>query len=278
MHNTQNLTSDPFNALDTVTVSYKNRKLTAQVIIPSTLSGLRPLVALHGISRDTDKMIKQFAPQAERTGRIIIVPHFREKAWPVFQRPTRNARPDRALLALLDALAAHYPGFDGPVDLFGYSGGAQLAHRTTMLYPHRFGELHLGSAGWYCLPDADVPYPYGLAQVHGARANWRHCKLVMLPRYLNRKITVYVGDLDTERDDALRQNELVDATQGQTRFDRAQTYVDALHEASGRYGLAPKAELVILNDCQHDFEACADSAGLAFLVAGAEVEQTALAS
>lgn len=266
------------NTYDTVTVSYKHRKLRARVIFPSTLSGLRPLITLHGISRDAKAMLRQFAPEAERTGRIIVAPHFREKYWPVFQRPTPNARPDRALLSLLDALALHYPGFDGPIDLFGYSGGAQLAHRTAMLYPQRFADLHLGSAGWYCLPDGDVPYPYGLAQNDDARTNWRHCKLAMLPEFLNRNITVYAGDQDIERDEALRQNELVDSMQGLTRFDRAQTYVQALRDAAAQYGLTAKASFVTLPGCQHDFETCATQAGLAYLVAGAPLEGAALAS
>lgn len=266
------------NNLDTVTVSYRHRKLSAQVLFPSTLSGMRPLIALHGISRDTDALMRQFAPEAERTGRIIVIPHFRANHWPVFQRPTPNARPDRALLSLLDALALHYPGFDGPVDLFGYSGGAQLAHRTAMLYPHRFADLHLGSAGWYCLPDTNVPYPYGLAPAEGGRANWRHCKLAMLPAFLNRTITVYAGDRDIERDDALRQNEQVDGAQGHTRFERAQTYVQALRDAATQYGLAPQASFVTLPGCQHDFESCATQAGLAYLVAGADVKPAALAS
>lgn len=253
---------------DRVTVSYKRRKVTAKVIVPQVLSGQRPLIVMHGISRDAAAMVRHFGPEAERTGRIIVAPRFDEKHWPIFQRPTRNARPDRALLALLDALALQYPGFDGPVDLFGYSGGAQLAHRTAMLYPHRFADVHLGSAGWYCLPDTDVPYPYGLAPAEGRKVNWRHCKLAMLPAFLNLNITVYTGDLDTERDEALRQNDVVDAAQGLTRFDRAGAYVHALRKAAKQHDITPQSRLVLLPECAHDFDECATRAGLARMVAG----------
>ncbi|NJN35811.1 MAG: hypothetical protein HC794_00660, partial [Nitrospiraceae bacterium] len=51
--------------------------LPARVIRPAGLSGLPPLVVLHGISRNADELLDLFRPEAERSGRIVIVPHFR---------------------------------------------------------------------------------------------------------------------------------------------------------------------------------------------------------
>lgn len=253
--------------VEQVTVSYRGRKVDAKVIVPTKVRVQTPLIVQHGISRDVDAMVRFFQPEAERTGRIVVAPFFSKKDWPVFQRPTHRARPDRALLALLDALALQYPGFDGAVDFFGYSGGAQLAHRAAMLYPHRFADLHLGSAGWYCLPEKDVPHPYGLAPSEGVKANWQHCKLEMLSAFLNRGITVYAGALDTERDDALRQNDWVDSTQGKTRVERAKTFVESVNKAAIARGLTAQARFVLLPNCGHSFDACCEQADLAQLVA-----------
>lgn len=257
----------PFLRTSHITVSHEGRPLRARVLLPTSLSGARPLIALHGISRDAEALARHFRPEAERSGRIIVVPHFTAADWPKFQRPAPRARADRALLALLDALAGSYPGFLGPVDLFGFSGGAQLAHRSAMLYPQRFGDLHLGSAGWYCLPDTELPYPYGLAPGTGQSDALRQCKLVMLPRFLDRRIRVYVGEGDIHRDPALRQNALVDASQGRTRLDRARNYVSALNAAARSHDLPARADLTSLPDCGHDFDGCASRAELARIVA-----------
>jgi len=106
--------------------------------------------------------VRLFQPYTDRSRRVIVVPHFSKALCPHFQRPSRAARPDLALLALLSDLAKCDPAFSEPVDLFGLYGGAQLAHRFAMIYPQRVGQLNLAAAGWYCLPDASMAYPYGL--------------------------------------------------------------------------------------------------------------------
>ncbi|WP_265501645.1 hypothetical protein [Paracoccus beibuensis] len=104
--------------------------LPARIIRPGTLSGLPPLVVLHGISRNAAELVRLLRAEARASGRIVVVPHFSEQRWPHFQRPSGAVRPDQALLALLQHLRGLQPG---RVDLFGHSGGAQLAHRFAML-------------------------------------------------------------------------------------------------------------------------------------------------
>ena len=180
--------------------------LSARVIKPAGLSGLPPLVFLHGISRNADDLLDLFRPEAERSGRIVIVPHFAQSTWPHFQRPCRAARPDQALLALISHLAAIDPILVGQVDLFGHSGGAQLAHRFAMLYPHKLGRLHLAAAGWYCLPDSSMAHPYGLGvDATPVSLTWARRHQLALPAFLRLPVRVYVGTADDQRDDALRQ-------------------------------------------------------------------------
>ena len=195
--------------------------LPARIIRPTILSDLRPLIVLHGISRNADELVALFTPEAERSGRIVVVPHFAQRRWPHFQRPCRAARPDQALLALLGHLAVMNPAFAGPVDLFGHSGGAQLAHRFAMLYPHKVGRLNLAAAGWYCLPDASMTYPYGLGgdATPGALC-WARRHEQALPAYLRLGVQVFVGTHDTDRDDSLRQCPDLDRIQGHTRIAR----------------------------------------------------------
>lgn len=218
------------------------------------------LVALHGISRDDRAIWRAFAPLARETGRALVVPRFRAADWPQFQRIGR-ARPDLALLSLFDSLEAQQGLNMGRVEIFGYSGGAQLAHRFAMLYPHRVAALHVAAPGWYCMPDEAATWPEGLA--HGnTTSRFATLKRRQLANYLRLKLRLYVGAEDTARDPALRRNAALDARQGETRLDRAHAYLRAFRDAAGRRGITPDITLTLLPGCGHDFTECARTGGL----------------
>lgn len=255
---------------DTVTSICPTGILHTQVIVPSVVSRtLSPLLALHGIARDAAELSQAFADAAEKTGRIVVVPHFPAATWPVFQRITRRARPDRALLALFGTLRAMDSVFDGPYDIFGFSGGAQLGHRFAMLYPEVVGDLHLGAAGWYTLPDESTAYPYGLLPRDDRDATW--CRLMRdgLNRFLQRRFDIYVGSDDIERDDTLRKNDVLDQQQGPNRKARACSYVAALNKRQADLDMESTARLQVLDDCGHRFADCAAWGDLAYRVCSA---------
>lgn len=227
--------------------------LSARVIQPAELSGRAPLIVIHGISRNADELVDLFTPEAAQSGRVVVVPHFSQKRWPHFQRPSRAARPDQALLALLSNLSISDPVFAGPVDLFGHSGGAQLAHRFAMLYPHKVGRLNLTAAGWYCLPDTSMAYPYGLgADATPCSLTWARRHEQALPAYLRLSVQVFVGTEDTLRDETLRQTPLLDRIQGPTRVARAQTFVARFRAAAQAHGITPDIALTHLPGVGHD--------------------------
>lgn len=253
--------------------------LPAQVILPATLSTRPPLVVLHGISRNADELVDLFVPQAERSGRRIIVPHFAQDTWPVFQRPGKSARPDQALLALLGQLALGDAAMAGPVDLFGHSGGAQLAHRFAMLYPHKVRQLHLAAAGWYCLPDRTMAYPYGLgADATPGSLTWLRRHSQALPAYLRLCLRIYVGTNDTDRNDTLRQAPHLDQIQGPNRLARAATYVKHFRTAAQAHGIRPDIALTHLPGVTHDVAEAIRSAALDRLVLQDSAAQLALVS
>lgn len=236
-----------------VTACSSAGQLNARIMRPARLRDAPPLLVLHGISRNAGMLARLFAPEAERTGRTLLVPHFPAETWPDFQRPSKTARPDLALLALLDLVATEYPDIAGPVDIFGNSGGAQLAHRLAMLYPHRVAAIHLAAAGWYCLPDESMSYPYGLAPGKDAfSAKLIRRNTAALRDFLHIPACVYVGTEDVTRDDALRKTCALDARQGPHRHARARTYVTALNAAAEAAGIPPQARLIEMTDCDHD--------------------------
>jgi pimeloyl-ACP methyl ester carboxylesterase len=220
-----------------------------------------PLVALHGISRDARALWQGFGRLAAAEGRTLLVPRFTEEEWPRFQQ-IGPSRPDLALLDLF-----RQAGLGGQrVDLFGFSGGAQLAHRFAMLYPDRVATLHLAAPGWYTLPDAAVAWPQGLGTHPGCRPRAFDAAALSrlhLRRYLSLRVRLWVGALDTGREPSLRQTAEVDAIQGTTRLERARRYAERFESAARAMGIAPDIRLTVLPGCGHDFTECARIGGLA---------------
>lgn len=228
---------------------------------PGCLSQPTPLLALHGISRNARALWQAFGPLAAKQGRALLVPHFAERDWPLFQQIGRS-RPDLALLDLLSQA-----GLGGErVDIFGFSGGAQLAHRFAMLYPHRVETLHLAAPGWYTLPSIGAAWPLGLGT--GAKRQPRSLDAaaqsrLQLRQYLGLKVRLWIGALDVGRDPSLRQTDTLDSLQGRTRLDRAKGYADAFCRAAQELGIKPDIKLTVLPGCGHDFTDCARTGNLA---------------
>ncbi|WBU62111.1 alpha/beta fold hydrolase [Paracoccus albus] len=256
--------------ITTLTTVGTAKRLSANIIIPDRRATAPPLLVLHGISRNASQLTSLFRREAEASGRMIIVPHFDAENWRFFQRPGRAARPDHALLALLSAAALQFSQFDEPVSLFGHSGGAQLGHRFAMLYPQKVADLHLAAAGWYCLPDHSMPWPYGLADsVNSRDETWLRRSRASLRAFLDRPFHIYAGNRDTRRDKTLRQTPELDRIQGKTRLVRAHRYAAALEKATRDHGLHPRIGLQDIAGCGHDVVWAIRHGGLARQVCNA---------
>ena len=223
-------------------------------------AGARPLVAVHGISRNASEHVAAFAPFTARTGQIVLAPLFRTADWPYYQRVrTTGRRADDALMAALDDLSARTGVSVDRVDLFGFSGGSQFAHRFAMLHPGRVGGLVLASAGWYTFPSEEDPFPYGIAP-SGAEAQ----RIVgLLHEFLRIPTLVTVGAEDTERDAGLRKERIVDLRQGLTRVERGSRWVSAMRDRAVRQGVPATIEFRTVAGCGHSFDDCVARGGLA---------------
>lgn len=212
--------------------------------------GAEMLVCVHGISRDAKAQFDAFRLLTGQN-QTVLAPLFGRHQFPDYQRLGlygKKMRADLALDAALERLSA-ITGIDtGRFHLFGFSGGAQFAHRYAMLHPHRIRSLHVAAAGWYTMPDPGVRWPYGLGGRRLARPMIRN-----LPLFLRLPIHVYVGGGDTARDAALRMNALLDRLQGRNRLERARRWAEAVGARS----------LTIIPAAGHGFlECCTAGKGL----------------
>ena len=223
--------------------------LSYQLYLPATLNTSRPvLTAVHGISRNPQDWLELFRPSADTHGVALLTPLFDESGFGDFQRLGRHGRgqrADHALIRVLDTLVVEH-GIQPSMALFGFSGGAQFAHRFAMVHSSRVSSLVLGAAGWYTWPDSKTRFPYGTRPISALPGvNFDLEKLLSIP------IRVIVGSDDTIRDQTLNRNARIDVTQGQTRRDRAENWVSTMRSLALAKNLPDRIDLQLLHGTGH---------------------------
>lgn len=221
------------------------------VYVPSAGGQGSPLfVAVHGVARNASEQARLFAPYAERLGVVLVAPAFSGDQHDDYQRlgrEGRGARADLALDAIVEEIAWLTGAAVGQIHLFGYSGGAQFAHRYVMAYPQRVARAVIASAGWYTFPDPRHRFPYGIRPSRDLpRVRFDPEEFLRVP------MAVLVGDLDTT-DDGLRRTKRVDRQQGTTRVERAQNWVEAMRAAAEAHHLPCLVSLGMIAGGDHSF-------------------------
>ena len=209
------------------------------------------MVTVHGISRNVDEHAKLFAPYADEHGVVLIAPFFTSARNAGYQRLSEESaglRADRALDAIVNEVAASTGANGRKFHLFGFSGGAQFAHRYALAHPERVISAAIGAAGWYTFPDVRTPYPYGLGP-SADRSDLRFDP----GRFLRVPMTVFVGKEDTRGGESLRRNPQVDRQQGTTRLERARRWVAEMNRAARSRGLPPPASCQEVAGIEHSF-------------------------
>jgi len=218
---------------------------------PRAVPGAHIFVTVHGISRNLEEHATLFAPFAEEHGVVLVAPFFtrdRNDGYQRLEKGKAGQRADLILNAIIDEVS-NTLGADGrKFYLFGFSGGAQFAHRYAMAHPDRVFGVVVGAAGWYTFPDPKTPYPYGLG-ASSERSNLRFDP----GRFLHVPFTVLVGGDDVQGGESLRRNEFVDVQQGTTRLERARRWVDAMNRAAKSRGLPPPATYYSVPGIEHSF-------------------------
>ncbi|MGI9431365.1 MAG: alpha/beta hydrolase [Myxococcota bacterium] len=208
------------------------------------------VVSVHGVSRNVDEHARLLAPYCEKYGANLVVPHFTAEEHPDYQRLGRLGRGKRADVSLnmmLGEVALLTGASAERFHLFGFSGGAQFAHRYLMAHPHRITSAVVASAGWYTWPDPTTRYPYGTRMsksLPGVRFD--------AEEYLQVPIHVIVGAEDLESR-GLRRTDRVDAQQGVSRVERARRWVAAMNEFAEAHGLKSLVTYEELKGAGHSF-------------------------
>lgn len=214
--------------------------------VPQSCHSDRLVVLMHGISENACEQIVRFAPQAELHGAVLVAPLMRRAIYGQYQQlidSRRGIRADIALLDILRAVRAETGLPEEPIDLFGFSGGAQFAHRFALANPRTVHACVLVAPGWYSFPDRNKPYPQGLDGIPT-------CDQAFDPEAArSTPFHVVIGEQDTVRDASLRRSRELDRQQGRTRFERAHRW----HQEMRNWGGDPRSSLTVLPQLGHSF-------------------------
>jgi pimeloyl-ACP methyl ester carboxylesterase len=225
--------------------------------------GAPVMVSAHGISGNAVHHAALFSPACDAYGVVMLAPVFTQDQHQDYQRLGRKGRGNRADLLLHEFLAevASLSGADtARVYLFGFSAGAQFAHRYAMVHPHRVARAAVAAAGWYTFPDHRQRFPYGIRPaptLEGVTFNPEE--------FLRVPIDVFVGGLDTTTEN-MRNTARTVAQQGRTRLDRARNWVAAMREAATTFGLEPRVTLTEVAGIGHSFTTFCERGNLVELV------------
>jgi pimeloyl-ACP methyl ester carboxylesterase len=231
--------------------------LKYHLFLPASDSAKPLLVLVHGVSTKPETLIELLAVDAAEHGRPLMTPDFDDDVFDEYQRLGSSKAPLESARALVAALGQAFTRIgrpQAPVDLMGFSGGAQFVHRFGLFFPKMVRRLVISSPGWYTWLDEKEPYPYGVApSAQSENLTPDVAAFLRLPKL------VTVGEDDTKRDVQLRTGR-ADA-QGRTRLERARHWVDHVNEQAERRG-GVRTRLEVLANTPHSVTRAVRKGGL----------------
>jgi predicted esterase len=210
---------------------------------------LQILITVHGMGGDGKTFCQNLINRAEQDNWVIVSPTFHYQD---YKNVNSVLQDDMTMLPHLLQIIDNLPQqtglqFQDKVLVYGFSRGAQMAHRFAEFYPDRTLAVALFSAGSYTLPMSNMTVsgtsttmnlPFGVANLQ---------KYTSTPFNLDafKKVPFFIGvggadnnPADTPRD--------WDAYQGQTRIARAQAFGNALQ------GLGMDGSVTVYPNVGHD--------------------------
>lgn len=244
--------------------------------LPPNASARQPLpilVALHGYGGNGASFARPLLEAADRLGWAVIAPSITYRDWHDPVQVCEDARDDLpGLRAWLNELPTRTGlRYQPRVMLYGFSRGAQYAHRFALAYPEMVASVAAVSAGTYTLPqtvwvDPDgarttLNMPYGAADLQTYTGQpFREAPLRQV-RFL-----IGVGSTDHQAGDVPRS---WDKYIGDCRVDRANSFVASLRQ------LGVPVELRQFPNTQHEETAEMRAAALQFLAVAPDPIQVA---
>lgn len=206
------------------------------VFVPASLKPSEPaqlLMAFHGMGGNGQDMCDKMITFAEQNNVVVIAPTFSYN--PDYTNIDVIRTEDIQITASINEIVTDFEQtshiqLKDHYLLYGFSRGAQIAHRFATLYPERVLGVAVLAAGTYTLPfsnnpatNAPLPWPYGVADLQTYTG-----KQFDETDFLKLHFWLEVGDQDTDPKGISR---AWDKLLGTTRLERSKNYYQALKQA-----------------------------------------------
>lgn len=216
---------------DTFVYEQAGHRVKVWCYVPRGAEAEAPVVfVMHGIGRNPEDYLNDWAPYAEQRRFILVVPEFSRAEFPGAEGYLYGNTVDRAgrpvaheqwafsmIEPIFDAVRARAGSHRPDYLLYGFSAGAQFVQRFLYFVPEaRVAHAVAADAGWYMLPDLTAPFPYGLKNTVVGEAPLRAA--------LARRLTILLGEADTDPNAALLRHTPEAEAQGAHRFARGQYF------------------------------------------------------
>jgi poly(3-hydroxybutyrate) depolymerase len=220
-------------------IAVAGKTLPIWYLRPSGASADAPIIfVMHGVGRDADRYLREWAPIARAQNFVLVVPEFTREGFPGAEgynlgatmgadgKPSpRDQWSYGGIEVAFDAIRARETLSAKTYLLYGHSAGGQFVHRYVMLgMGKRMSRAVAANSGWYTFANDRTTWPYGLSggpQALGAD------KMFAAPLYL------VLGDQDIDPNHRSLAREPEAMAQGAYRFARGQAfYADARSTAA----------------------------------------------
>lgn len=217
------------------------------------------ILVFHGILRNADEYRDHAINMGDRYRALIAAPKFDEPRFPKEKYQFGNivnggqaTPPGERTGAIIPRLVAEIRRREGraelPYYLIGHSGGGQFLYRLAAFVETDAREIVAANPGSLLFPRRDWTFPYGYGGLPEELASDEQMR-----KFLAQRLTVYVGDKDTERDEYLDVSPGAEL-QGPTRWDRNQRAFRAWQRLAQEKGWPFGWRLVVAQGVEHDHE------------------------
>ena len=227
-------------------------------LLPKGYAADTPVViVMHGVKRDADRYLAEWAPLAREYGFILLVPEFSKQDFPgaagynlgnVFaadgSKNPENMWSFSAIDPLFEKVKKDLGSNRAGYRLYGHSAGSQFVHRFLLYKPDAKIELAISAnAGWYTAPVEEEAYPYGL--------NGSGIERNSLKPLFGKNVIILLGDKDIDPNHKSLRRTPDAMRQGQHRFARGHYFFDAARQMADMLGVAFNWKLETVAGAEH---------------------------